>query len=145
MVITLLLPNNNDSIDDPGDDKYNFTLEDPQYYFDLVNQAFSLSDSELELLDNNKFIVLNRYGTDDIMDAYKYCWMNDLPIIITTDAMLHTWHLVFDNILERVEEQIFFPLFCHLAESITPQALVEFNNGLIQNKSVLNLSLMCLF
>ena len=25
--------------------------------------------------------------------------------MITIDAILHTWHLIFDNILERIEER----------------------------------------
>lgn len=84
-------------------------------YFDLVNNAFNLTSAELTLLETNQFIVLNRLGTDDILDAYRYYWEQDLPIIITTDTMLQTWHLIFDHALERVEEIIFFPIMQALA------------------------------
>ncbi|MFW9993027.1 MAG: DUF3160 domain-containing protein [Candidatus Odinarchaeota archaeon] len=79
-------------------------------YFDLVNGAFNLTSDELALLEKNGFIVLNRLGTDDLLDAYKYYWYEDLPIIITTDALLQLWHLIFDFTLENSEEVLFYPL-----------------------------------
>jgi hypothetical protein len=80
------------------------------YYLNLIEQAFSLSPSEEQLLEQNRFVVLNKLGTDDIADAFSYYWAEDLPVFITTDTMLHVWHLIFDKILERTEENIFYPL-----------------------------------
>ncbi|MFW9785360.1 MAG: DUF3160 domain-containing protein, partial [Candidatus Heimdallarchaeota archaeon] len=83
-------------------------------YYNLIKNAFSLTNSETKLLEKNKFVVLNRMGTDDILDAFKFYWVNDLPIFITTDTMLHTWHLIFDHTLENLEEKIFYPLLTKL-------------------------------
>ncbi|MFW9969233.1 MAG: DUF3160 domain-containing protein [Candidatus Odinarchaeota archaeon] len=90
--------------------QYDTTLKEALYYFDFINQAFGLSAEEIQLLEQNRFIVLNRMGTDDVVDAYSFYWKNDLPILITTDTILHVWHLIFDKILEQTEEDIFFPL-----------------------------------
>ncbi len=79
-------------------------------YFSLVTETFQMTSEELSLFEKNGFIVLNRMGTDDILDAYKYYWKEDLPIFITTDTMLQVWHLLFDNSLEYMEEIILFPL-----------------------------------
>jgi hypothetical protein len=87
-------------------------------YFDLINSSFSLTQEEIDLLNQNEFIVLNRLGTDDILDAYMYYWQKDLPIVITTDAMLHTWHLIFDNILKQTEEFILLPLITNLSKTM---------------------------
>ena len=99
--------------------QYDTELKGTSYYFNLINEAFQLTEEELQLLELNKFIVLNKMGTDDIVDAYSYYWWKDLPIFITTDTILHVWHLIFDKILERTEEDIFFPLLkALLIESI---------------------------
>ncbi|MFX1511714.1 MAG: DUF3160 domain-containing protein [Promethearchaeota archaeon] len=79
-------------------------------YFTQVDDVFNLTSAERKLFEENGFIVLNRMGTDDILDAYKYYWQKDLPILITTDTMLQVWHLLFDITLERMEQFILFPL-----------------------------------
>ncbi|MHA2364565.1 MAG: DUF3160 domain-containing protein, partial [Candidatus Hodarchaeales archaeon] len=98
-----------------------FGDEDPTniLYFELFNNAFNFTSDELSFLKQNDFIVLNRMGTDDILDAYKYYWESDLPIFITTDSMLQVWHLIFDNILEQTEEEVLFPLLGSLSTNLT--------------------------
>lgn len=98
-------------------------------YFELINDVFELRNSEKQLLIQNKFVVLNRMGTEDILDAYKFYWENDLPIFITTDTMLHTWHLIFDHSLEDIEEEIFYPLLSILINNIVSNALVKYFEG----------------
>lgn len=80
-------------------------------YYELVENAFNLTTQETDMLDENEFIVLNRLGTDDVLDAFAYYWEEDLPIFITTDMILHIWHLIFDKTLSSVEEFVFIPLF----------------------------------
>ncbi|MFW9939811.1 MAG: DUF3160 domain-containing protein [Candidatus Thorarchaeota archaeon] len=106
-------------------------------YFELINNAFGLTDSEKQLLTQNKFVVLNRMGTEDILDAYKFYWENDLPIFITTDTMLHTWHLIFDHILEDVEEEIFYPLLSTLINGIVSNALQRYLEGSITSETLI--------
>ncbi|MHA1884730.1 MAG: DUF3160 domain-containing protein, partial [Promethearchaeota archaeon] len=138
-----IAPQNDDSIDDPQDDDnpieppiYNFTLNDSQYYYNLINEVFHLTTSEVDFLNENKFIVLNRMGTDDILDAFRFYWKNDLPIFITTDTMLHTWHIIFDETLKRIEEELFFPLLNELSRELVSAALDNFNAGVIQAKTL---------
>lgn len=108
-------------------------------YFNLIDNTFQFSDSEKEKLTQNKFIVLNRKGTDDIIDAYKFYWENDLPIFITTDTMLHIWHLIFDRSLEKIEELVLFPLLKNLVDNMTLKGLVEYNKGVLMNETLLYL------
>ena len=108
-------------------------------YFNGIANAFKLTSSEINLLDENKFIVLNRMGTEDILDAYKFYWDEDLPIFITTDAMLHTWHLVFDKTLEKLESDIFFPLFYNLSKQMVTDALTLYNDDLLMEDTLIYL------
>ena len=87
-------------------------------YFTEMVEAFSLTEKEIEKLNDNEFLVLNRLGSDDILDCYKYYWENDLPIIITTDMMLHLWHLLFDEYLKYLEESIIYPLLMNVTQGM---------------------------
>ncbi|MHA2391973.1 MAG: DUF3160 domain-containing protein [Promethearchaeota archaeon] len=100
----------------------NSSSSEPLYY-NLIANTFELTNSETSLLEKNKFVVLNRMGTEDILDAFKFYWINDLPIFITTDTMLHTWHLIFDHTLENLEEKIFYPLLTKLGGTMISNAL----------------------
>lgn len=108
-------------------------------YFELINKVYELTNSEKQLLEANKFVVLNRMGTEDILDAFKFYWMNDLPIFITTDTMLHTWHLIFDHTLEDLEEKIFYPLLSELGDNIVLNALIEYNNDHVMDDTLIYL------
>lgn len=77
-------------------------------YLDLINESFNMSQAERDLLEKNQFVVLNRLATDDVLDAYIYYWEEDLPIMITSDMVLHLWHLFFDNRLEKLEQDYFY-------------------------------------
>ncbi|UYP44787.1 hypothetical protein NEF87_001072 [Candidatus Lokiarchaeum ossiferum] len=77
-------------------------------YMELINNSLDMNEAERNLLEKNQFVVLNKLATDDILDAFIYYWEEDLPIMITSDMMLHIWHLLFDERLEDLEEQFFF-------------------------------------
>jgi hypothetical protein len=79
-------------------------------YMELLDAIIEFTPQEIELLEQNKFIVLNRMAHDDIQTIYKFYWNYDLPVFITTDTILHTWHLFFDKSLEKIEEYIYYPI-----------------------------------
>ncbi|MFX0077295.1 MAG: DUF3160 domain-containing protein [Candidatus Hermodarchaeota archaeon] len=108
-------------------------------YFNLIKNAFGLTTAEINLLHANRFVVLNRMGTEDILDAYKFYWDEDLPIFITTDTMLHTWHLIFDKTLENLERYIFFPLLYNLSKELVTNALTQYNNELLMEDTLIYL------
>ena len=106
-------------------------------YFDLMDNAFNFTSDELALLEQNGFIVLNRLGSDDIMDLYDYYWHADLPIFITSDTMLQLWHLIFDKLLEYAEEDLFYPLLkafiLEMKETFTNQITVHNDDIAVQH------------
>ncbi|MFX1494347.1 MAG: DUF3160 domain-containing protein [Promethearchaeota archaeon] len=127
-IITANSPNNSNNVD-----LYNID------YFGFIDEVYELTNSEKQLLEKNRFVVLNRMGTEDILDAYKFYWEYDLPIFITTDTMLHTWHLVFDHTLEHLEEKIFYPLLCELGNNIVLNALIDYNNDYVMDDTLIYL------
>lgn len=77
---------------------------------ELLDNIFNFTNDELSLLDQNEFLVINRLASDDIQDMYDFYWQNDLPLFISTDTVLHVWHLLFDKSLEYYEKSIYYPL-----------------------------------
>jgi hypothetical protein len=81
----------------------------------VVNLSdFELTEAQLELLRTNHFVVTPALKQDgktaynELFDIYVEARDNHIPQFITTDAMLHSFHLCFDNILKTCEEDRFF-------------------------------------
>ena len=80
-------------------------------YFARIDSLYHFTPYELELLGNHGFVVSERLKRQSIGLVYDEAWHADLPVFVTTDAILHAFHKSYDNILERVERQI---LICSL-------------------------------
>jgi hypothetical protein len=78
--------------------------------FDNVSNFQDLSaifsESDLNLLRNNYFAV-KPTEYKEIFDVYKDCKEREIPIFVTTDAMLHTFHIIYDYALRALEVQKF--------------------------------------
>jgi len=77
---------------------------------------YTFSAQELELLKQNHVVVAPATRNDpwsgatsynEIFDVYNECREAGIPIFVTSDAMLHTFHLCFDYILKTCEEKRF--------------------------------------
>jgi len=73
-----------------------------------VDAVLSLSSSQKDLLEANGFVVKDYGMQDDIIQAYKDMESFDVPIFVTSDTLLHLYHIQFDEILKAVEEREFF-------------------------------------
>jgi hypothetical protein len=80
-------------------------------YFDLIQQTLALTDDELAHLTRNGFVVTDRVNFAQFAAAYAYLHKCDLPVLITTDSLLHATHQGFDAMLQLAEEHL-------LAESL---------------------------
>jgi hypothetical protein len=75
---------------------------------------FQLTAEQLMLLKTNHFVVAPVTQTDgqthfnEIYDVYAEARDRCVPLFITTDALLHSFHLCFDFILKTCEENRFF-------------------------------------
>ncbi|MFO7948400.1 MAG: DUF3160 domain-containing protein [Armatimonadota bacterium] len=78
------------------------------------------SDSAKELLRQNGFAVTGyRQNTYDKISAfYKGIKQQDIPIFVTTDSLLHLYHIQFDKTLKDIEENEFFDALIELTETM---------------------------
>ncbi|OVE80495.1 hypothetical protein BVY01_00150 [bacterium I07] len=83
-------------------------LED-YLYLDSIQTVFNLTSSELDLLQKNRFMVSERLNYYSFLEAFDRIYWEDLPVFITTDAVLQALHESYGNILLKTEMQILKP------------------------------------
>ncbi len=78
-------------------------------YFDSIVDVFGITDDELALLRNNKFVVTERLSYNNMVNPLDLIFHMDLPVFISTDFILKTLHLSYDNILMDIEKRVLKP------------------------------------
>ncbi len=78
-------------------------------YFDSVCEKLSLTGDEKSMIAANGFVVTERLSYGSFGSALGDVYHNDLPVFVSTDAILHTIHMSYDDILMTVEAQILIP------------------------------------
>lgn len=72
----------------------------------------NLSDSAKSLLSKNGFVTINNANLfsskEDFASFYSEIQDKDLPVFVTTDSLLHYYHVFFDTSLMRMEKDIFY-------------------------------------
>ncbi len=70
---------------------------------DLIEAEYNLTDYEKSLLRKHGFVVTERLRKDSFIGQLLDIWKKDLPLFISTDAILHAFHFYYDSILIEVE------------------------------------------
>ncbi|OGU41856.1 MAG: hypothetical protein A2X61_01550 [Ignavibacteria bacterium GWB2_35_12] len=93
-------------------------------YFDTINTKYSLTDFEKQLIDEHGFMVSERLSYKSFWNAYEDIWAKDLPVFISTDAILHALHMSYDAILRDIESAIIISKLDTLLEKFHNHLLV---------------------
>ncbi len=64
---------------------------------------FKLNKRELALYKRHGFVVSGRLAANSFAEMYYRIFVRDLPVLITTDSVLHAWHRSYDAVLEELE------------------------------------------
>ena len=72
-------------------------------YFDTIAVKCNLTDYEKSLLSKNSFFTTERLRFISSEEAFEFIYWNDLPVFISTDAILNAFHHSYDAILKDVE------------------------------------------
>jgi len=68
-----------------------------------LKEQFRITPEQEALLSKNGFVVLRVSSFENLAEAYRYLVDKGLPLLITTDAVLHAYHVLFDETLKRAE------------------------------------------
>ncbi|MFA5839998.1 MAG: DUF3160 domain-containing protein [Candidatus Margulisiibacteriota bacterium] len=90
------------------------------------------SEKGLSMLAKNAFVVLPR-GWDEFFALYENNRYDFVPNFVTTDALLHNYHLVFNKLLEDLEVEQFIPTLKVLNSQLLSTALEQYKKA--QNTS----------
>jgi hypothetical protein len=96
---------------------------DPQMGNVLVPLA--LSAEQLERLGQDG-VVASPADYSEFHVLYKETVTRNLPVFVTSDALLHAFHLVFDQLLSQLEEGVFLPSLRELNQSLLAQMQLEY-------------------
>ncbi len=80
----------------------NLSLSDVRY-FDSISVKYGLTDSEISLLKQHGFVVSERMKKISFGEAFLEIFQRDMPVFVSTDAILHAFHISYDRILKDVE------------------------------------------
>jgi hypothetical protein len=89
-----------------------------------LNPDSRLNQNELTLYKQNGFVVSERLGADSFGAVFYNLWHADLPVFISTDALLQAWHRTFDPVLEETEETYLFTSVDNLLSGMAAQLSV---------------------
>lgn len=87
-------------------------------YLDSVILKMELTNSELDLLNQNRFMVTERRSYLSFGDAIWDIYKKDLPVMVTTDLVLHALHKSYDSILKSLEYRIMQPNLLEYLETM---------------------------
>ena len=114
---------------------FTLTLNAPGYSLPLalakianlqnIQSQFQLKGNQKELLENNGFVVIPWHG-DDIVEPYKALKERDIPIFITSDTLLHLYHIQFNETLKRIEEEEFFDQLIDMSKAMLEKSIEDY-------------------
>ena len=78
-------------------------------FLQKIDSVYHLTPAEKSLLMKNGFVATERLQKQTFLGQFRDIYNNDLPVFISTDAMLHVFHASYDAILKDVELQFLIP------------------------------------
>jgi hypothetical protein len=130
----------------PGNPYFSEIISGKNYlYLDSIRQKYGLTDAELDILKRNNFVVTERKSFGTFGEALRDIFNKDLPVFLTTDAILYTLHLSYDAILASVEKKYFEPsikeIVTQMRGSFTDLITKYVNSGIDRNLADIDLYL----
>ncbi len=103
-------------------------------FSNVVNfDQFEFSEADLDILRENGFVV-KPSPFYQIHHNYNYCYDYNIPVFVTTDAVLHTYHILYDYILRMLEVRQFADDLDHLNKTMVLVAQTKYEEA--QNPDV---------
>ncbi|WP_048064911.1 DUF3160 domain-containing protein [Methanosarcina acetivorans] len=108
------------------------------YHF---TQQISLTNENRNLLYKNGFVVIenevtkDRFKAEQVNATYRSLKVAGVPIFITTDSLLHLYHIQFDETLKRVEEEEFYDKLWELDKAFLEASIENYNEAKENNSS----------
>jgi len=83
-------------------DQINTNFEDA-LYFDTLDGFYNFTDYEKSLMQDHGFMVSERLKKISFGESLLESFHHDFPVFVSTDAILHAYHISYDRILQDME------------------------------------------
>jgi len=98
------------------------------YQRDLVERfGNNLSEEQIQTLLNNGAIILSGNKYHRFEHAYSNLNQKDIPVLITSDSILHLFHLEFNEILKNLEIKKLSPMLKEFLKSLIKESMRQYN------------------
>ncbi len=87
-------------------------------YADSIQRYYALNETEMELLSRHGFMVTDRIRYKSFGEAFFTVYKRDLPVYISSDAILHALHMSYSEILISIETEILLQRLTDLLEGL---------------------------
>ncbi len=97
--------------------------------FEDFNSRLPLGDEAVGRLEENGFVVMNDPFSpkrEDITAPYKLLKNFEVPIFVTSDSLLHVYHIQFDETLREIEEEHFYDDLWMLTEEMLARSEADY-------------------
>ena len=94
--------------------------------FNDFTEKIPLKGKALELLEKNGFVVIDNplsSNEEDITKPYEILKYREVPIFITTDSLLHLYHIQFDETLRQIEEREFYDDIWEISKALLDESV----------------------
>ncbi|HID19912.1 MAG TPA: DUF3160 domain-containing protein [Methanophagales archaeon] len=111
--------------------QYNLPLKtDKIYNFNDFSTKITLGEDASRLLEENGFVVIrNPFNPEEeyITEPYKTLKEREIPIFITSDSLLHLYHIQFDETLRQIEEREFYDKIWEISNELLNESIEDYN------------------
>ena len=107
-----------------------------------IIKNFNLSEKQKDFLKNNGFVIINYGKIDDISRVYREMINKGIPIFITSDTLLHLYHIQFNEILKDIEEKKFYNELISLSKAMFEESKDNYEkfDGILKEASKRNVA-----
>jgi hypothetical protein len=93
-----------------------------------ITAKIRLNDRKKDLLRTNGFVILDYGYKDDIVSPYEDMKKKGVPIFVTSDTLLHLYHIQFNEILKGIEEREFFDELVDMSKAMLEQSVRDYDS-----------------
>ena len=96
-----------------------------QAYYDEI----TIPDKVKEHIIKDGFYVDNSYGSEEPFQTYEYNEYLSMSNFVTTDSMVHLYHVFYDNTLRKIEEDKFLPMLKNFNSKMLEYAIKDYTEA----------------
>ena len=108
--------------------EYKLPLDLNDIYNKNIYSKLFLTDEQKELLKNNGFVVIDYGNENSTVKPYKELKERGIPIFVTSDTLLHLYHIQFNEILKGIEEREFFDQILDISKAMFDRAKEDYRS-----------------